>query len=694
MREYTTDKLRNVAFVGHQGSGKTTLVEALLFNTGALSRLGKIEEKNTVSDWEDEEKERGISLSTSLIPIEFQDHKINVLDTPGYTDFQGEVKNAIRVADSVIVVVDAVSGVEVGTQLAWEYALAYQQPIVVVVNKLDRENASFERTMNSLRENFPEYKFIPVMIPIGEEANFKGVVNLITLKAYMGAGGERSDLPADVEATAKAAHTVLVEAAAEADDALIEKYFSEGDLTFEEIRDGMRKAARDAYLKTVPVFVTSGAKNVGTIPLLEAMVVYVAPPSERRVQVTPHNGGEKTFLYAPQSDGGPLAAYVFKTSNDRFVGTLNYFRIFSGSLSNDSRPFNSTRSVEERFNSLMVLRGKEQFPATVLHCGDIGVVAKLTQTKTGDTFSSKDNALQISKPEFPDPLYQVALHPRTQADSAKMGTILTSLCEADPTLRWRQDPDIKQTVLEGMGEAHISVSLARAEKLGVGIDTLMPKVPYKETVQKTGSATHRHKKQTGGAGQFGEVSMRVEPNPDANYEFKWEVVGGAVSTSFGPSIEKGINSVLERGVLAGFPIVHVRAVVFDGKEHPVDSKDIAFQTAGREAFKEAFLLGNPILLEPIVNVIITVPESMMGDILGDLNTRRGRVQGMDTVGSKSVVSAQVPLAEMLRYGNDLRSMTGGRGIYTIKFSHYDTVPSNVAQPIIAAHKAEEAAAHS
>jgi len=694
MREYTTDRLRNVALVGHQGSGKTTLVEALLFNTGAVSRLGRIEEKNTVSDWEDEEKERGISLSTSLVPVEFSDHKINLLDTPGYTDFQGEVKNAIRVADSVVVVVDAVAGVEVGTQLAWEYAEAYQQPIVVVVNKLDRENASFDRTMDTLRTSFPEYKFIPVMIPIGEEANFKGVINLITLKAYLGAGADRSELPADMVDTAKAAHTVMVEAAAEADDKLIEKYFSEGDLSPEEIRDGMRKAARDAYLKTVPVFVTSGAKNIGTIPLMEAMVVYVSPPSERRVQVTPPNDEEKTFLYAPQSDSGPLAAYVFKTSNDRFVGTLNYFRIFSGSLSNDSRPLNTTRGVEERFNSLMVLRGKEQFATTLLHCGDIGVIAKLSQTKTGDTFASKDNALQISRPDFPAPLYTVALTPRTQADSAKMGTILTSLCEADPTLRWRQDPDIKQTVLEGMGEAHIAVSLARAEKLGVGIDIAVPKVPYKETVRKTGSATYRHKKQTGGAGQFGEVSMRVEPNAESNYEFKWAVVGGAVSSSFGPSIEKGINSVLDHGVLAGFPIVNVRAVVFDGKEHPVDSKDIAFQTAGREAFKEAFLLGEPILLEPIMDVKITVPEAMMGEILGDLNTRRGRVQGMDTVGNKSVVTAQVPQAEMMRYGNDLRSMTGGRGIYTISFSRYDPVPTNVAQPIIAAHKAEEAAAHS
>ena len=693
MREYTSDKLRNVAFVGHQSSGKTSLVEALLFNSGAITRQGKIEEKNTVSDWEDEAKERGLSLSTSLIPVEFNDHKINVLDAPGYTDFQGEVKNAIRVADSVLVVVDAVSGVEVGTELAWEYAQVYQQPIIVTVNKMDRENANFERALESLRLHFPEYKFVPVMIPIGAEANFKGVVNLLTMKAYYDAGAERSDLPDDMAEAADAARTVLVEAAAEADDKLIEKYFAESDLTSEEIRDGMRKAARDAYLKTVPVFVTSGSKNIGTVPLLEALIVYVGPPSDRRVQVLQPKG-EKSFLTAPQTDDGPLAAYVFKTSNDRFVGTLNYFRIFSGSVNNETRAWNATQEAEERFNSLMVMRGKEQIPVTKLHAGDIGVVAKLTHTKTGDAFSSKENPIQITKPDFPAPLYTVALMPKTQADSAKMGTILTSLCEADPTLRWRQDPQIKQTVLEGMGEIHISVTLARAEKLGVGILTETPKVPYRETITSTGSSTYRHKKQTGGAGQFAEVSLRVEPNAGNGFEFKSAVVGGAISSSFFPSIEKGIHSVLENGVMAGFPIVDVRAVVFDGKEHPVNSKDIAFQTAGREAFREAFMDANPVLFEPIMLLKVTVPESMMGDIMGDLNTRRARVQGMDTDGPRSIVSAIVPLSEVMRYGNELRSMTGGRGIYTLEFSHYDQVPPQIAQTIISQHKAEVEAAHS
>ncbi|MEP7294465.1 MAG: elongation factor G, partial [Chloroflexota bacterium] len=525
------------------------------------------------------------------------------------------------VAESVLVVVDAVAGVEVGTELAWQYAEAYQQPIIVTINKMDRENANFENALASLRAHFPEYKFIPVMIPIGAEANFKGVVNLLTMKAYFDAGAERSDLPAEMQSAADAARTVLVEAAAEADDALIEKYFAEMDLTSDEIRDGMRKAARDAYLKTVPVFVTSGTKNIGTVPLLEAMIVYVSPPLDRRVQVQ-NASGEKSFLLAPQSDEGPLAAYVFKSSNDRFVGTLNYFRIFSGNVTNETRAWNATQGVEERFNSLMVMRGKEQIPTTKLHAGDIGVVAKLTHTKTGDAFSSKENPIQITKPDFPTPLYQVALQPKTQADSAKMGQILTSLCESDPTIRWRQDPQVKQTILEGMGEIHIAVTLARAEKLGVGILTETPKVPYRETVTTTGSATYRHKKQTGGAGQFAEVSMRVEPNAGNGYEFKSAVVGGSISGSFLPSIEKGVHSVLEHGVIAGFPIVDVKAVVYDGKEHPVDSKDIAFQTAGREAFREAFAEASPVLFEPIMEVKITVPEAMMGEIMGDLNTRR------------------------------------------------------------------------
>jgi elongation factor G len=592
------------------------------------------------------------------------------------------------VADSVVVVEDAVSGVEVGTELAWEYAEAYQQPIIVTINKMDRENASFEATLDQLKERFPDYKFIPVMLPIGAENDFKGVINLLTLKAYYDAGADRSDLPDELAEGAAAARLELVEAAAEAEDALIEKYFEEGDLTNEEIRDGMRKAARDSNLKTVPVFVSSGTQSIGTIPLLEALVVYVSPPSVRRVQLI-NAAGEKEFLMPPQQDDGPLEAYVFKTTTDRFVGTLTFFRIFSGKIDADSRYHNVTRSTDERFGSLIVMRGKEQANVPVLHAGDVGVVAKLAETKTGDTIGDKSNPREVMKPDFAPPLYMVALTPVTQTDGTKMGPVLTNLCQADPTLAWRHDSDTHETILEGMGEAHVNLAVSRAAGLGVNLETGLPKVPYKETITKTAETTYRHKKQSGGAGQFAEISLRLEPNTGNGYEYVTKVVGGAISNSFLPSIDKGIQGVLPEGVIAGFPVVDVRAVVFDGKEHPVDSKDIAFQIAGREGFKEGFMNAGPVLQEPIMNVKITVPESMMGDVMGDLNTRRGRVQGMDSDAGKSVVNAQVPLAEMLRYGNDLRSMTGGRGIYTMEFAHYEQVPPHLMDSVISQSKKAE-----
>jgi elongation factor G len=687
MNEYTSENIRNVALVGHQSSGKTSLVEALLYNTGVTSRIGTIAEKNTVSDWDDEEKERGLSLSTSLVPIEFNGTKINVLDAPGFTDFQGELKNAIRVADSVIVVVDAVAGVEVGTELAWEYARVFQQPIIVVINKMDRENANFDEVMDQLETSFEDYKFVPVMLPIGQESEFKGVANALTQKAYLGAGGERSDLPEEYEDIIEAAHLDLMEAAAEADDELLQKYFDEENLSADEVRDGMRKASRSHLLKTVPVFVTSATENIGTIPLLEAFVAYCSPPTVRRVRIK--RDGATEYIKAPQSDDKMLAAYVFKTLNDKYVGTLNYFRIFSGTITSDSRNINANSGQEERFNSLFVMRGKEQVPVKKLHAGDIGVVAKLTHTKTGDTFSDKDTGFLVVQPDFPTPLYMVAVTPHGQADSAKMGPTLTSLCDADPTLRWRQDEDTKQTVLEGMGQIHIDVTLKHAESLGVNIDVAMPKVPYRETVTGTAEATYTHKKQTGGAGQYGRVDLRVAPS-DENFEFVSSVFGGAISHQFLSSAEKGIRAVLSDGVIAGYPVEKVKVDVFDGKEHPVDSKDIAFQIAGREAFREAFRKANPVLLEPIMDVAITIPEAMMGDIMSDLNTRRGRVQGMDTVGLKSVVTAEVPLSEMLRYGNDLRSMTGGRGIYTMEFNRYDKMPSHVQEQLVAQMESEDA----
>ena len=680
MKEYQSENIRNVALVGHQSCGKTSLVEAMLYSTGAITRLGNISEANMVSDWDDEERERGLSLSTSLVPIEFNDTKINVLDTPGFTDFQGELKNAIRVADSVIVVVDAVSGVEVGTELAWEYARVYQQPIIVVINKMDRDNANYEEVLDQIRNQFEDYKFVPIMLPIGEQASFKGVANALTQKAYFEAGCERADLPEEYADALEEAHMALMEAAAEADDDLLEKYFEEESLSFDEIREGMRKASRSPDLKTVPVFVASATANVGTIPLLEALVAYTAAPTDRAVSIM--RGDQEDVLGAPHRDDDPLAAYVFKTLNDRFVGTLNYFRVFSGTINSDARHTNVNSGTDERFNSLFVMRGKEQMPVKMLHAGDIGVVAKLTDTKTGDTFADADSDIRIVSPVFPAPLYMVAVAPRAQADSAKMGPTLSNLCDADPTLRWRQDGDTRQTVLEGMGQIHLDVTLKRAEALGVNIDTDMPRVPYRETITGNAESSYTHKKQTGGAGQYGRVDLKVEPI-GGGFEFESSVFGGAISQQFVSSTEKGIRAVLAYGVIAGYPVERVKVIVFDGKEHPVDSKDIAFQIAGREAFRAAFRKAKPVLLEPIMDVKITVPETMMGDIMSDLNTRRGRVQGMDTVGFRSVVTAEVPLAEMLRYGNDLRSMTGGRGIYTMVFNRNDRVPTYIQEEIIA-----------
>ena len=686
MKEYTTDKIRNVVLVGHQGSGKTSLVEALLFNTGVINRIGSISDKNTVSDWDDEERSRGMSINTSLIPLEYNGHKVNILDTPGFTDFQGEVKNAVRVADAVIVVVDAVSGVEVGTELVWEYAEQFQQPIMVVINKMDRDNANFENVLNQLQETFGKYDFVPVTIPIGSQSGLKGVAGALTKMAYMGVGTERSDLPDDMVDAVDEAHTVIVEAAAETDDELMQKYFDEGELSVEEVREGMRKASRSHLRRTVPVFVTSATENIGIATLMEALLVYVSSPEVRRVRIKREGQEGFEYMKAPQSSDKPLAAYVWKTQSDKY-GTQNFFRIFSGKITANSRNLNASTGEEERFSNLMTLRGNQSMDVDVLHAGDIGVVSKLNNTHTGNTFADKDQGFHVVIPDFPAPLYMVAVTPHTQADSAKMGSVLSSLADNDPTIRWRQDPETRQTILEGMGEIHIATVLKKAEVLGVGIDTHMPRVPYRETISTTAEATYRHKKQSGGAGQFGEVSLRVEPIDLDEFVYETKIFGGAISQQFLPSIEKGIRQVLEEGIIVGNPIVQVKAVAFDGKEHPVDSKDIAFQIAGREAFKEAFNKANPSLLEPIMDVKITVPETMMGDIMGDLTTRRGRVQGMDSVSFKTIINAQVPLAEMLRYGNDLRSMTGGRGIYTMEFAHYERVPAHLQEEIVEATKA-------
>ena len=689
MGTYSTKNIRNIALVGHSGCGKTSLSEAMLFDTGATTRLGRIEDGATVSDWDDEEKRRRVSINTSVIPCEWKGSKINVLDTPGYADFAGDVVAAVAVADAGLVMVDAVAGVEVGVELTWSYLNERNLPRLVVINKMDRENASFEKALQSLREHFSG-TIVAMQVPMGKEHDFHGVVDLMQMKAFVGSKGEVQEIPASLKAEVEKARTQLVEAAAEGNDDLIMKYLEGEELTAEEIQLGLSLGIRTGAI--IPVMCTAASANVGIQALMDALLQLAPSPADAAAASAVKVATEETVTLTPNPTG-PLAALVFKTVADPYVGRVTFFRVFSGPMHSDSRVFNSRSQAEERIPQLFTPRGEQHTNVDTIIAGDIGAVAKLTSTVTSDTLCDKSMQMQMPKPSYPSPLFAVAISPKTKTDSAKLGPTLARLSEEDPTLRWRQEPTTQQTILEGMGDTHIDIAIRRMEgKFGVSVETAVPKVPYQESVTKNASAMYRHKKQTGGAGQFGEVHLEVKPlGRGAGFEFSTDrVFGGVIANSFFSSIEKGIKSVLEAGPVAGYPVVDVRAEVYDGKMHPVDSKDIAFQVAGREAFKLAMQQANPVLLEPIMDVAITVPDEYMGDVLGDINTKRARVHGMTQERGRSVVTAQVPLAEMQRYATDLRSITQGRGIFTMSLSHYEVVPGHVAEGIIAEAKREAA----
>jgi elongation factor G len=687
MKSYRSKELRSISLLAHASAGKTSLAEAMLFVTGAINRLGRVEDGTTIADFDEEELERKISLSTALVPCEWNGHKLNVLDTPGYADFIGEVRQAVRVSDSVVIVVDSVAGVEVGTEVVWAMAEQAGLPRLVVINKMNRDNANFDQALKSLEAKF-DAAFVPFQLPLGSQSSFRGVVDLIDMKAYEGQKASETAVPAELQGQVDDYRTRLIEAAAEADDELIEKYLEEEELTDEEIKTGLRAAVQAGSI--VPVFCTDATASLGIQPLMDAMIAYLPSPLDAG-PVTAKNPATSQEESLKPDGVEPLTALVFKTTADPYVGKLSYFRVYSGDLSSDSRVHNERSNEEERIGQILVMRGKEQLPVDRLASGDIAAVAKLSHTLTGDTLCDQGHPLQLPGIEFPNPLHAVAVAPKTQADSAKLNTVLTRIVEEDPSMRWYNEYTTRQTILSGMGDAHIDIAVRRmARKFSTEVLTSEPKVPYKETVTQINSARYRHKKQTGGAGQFAEVEMRIEPLPrDSGFEYDWEVFGGAISRSFQPSIEKGIKSVIQHGVIAGYPVVDVKVAVVDGKEHPVDSKDIAFQIAGREAFKQAVLEGNPVLLEPIYNIRVVVPEQFMGDVLGDLNTRRAQVQGMDQERGNSIVTAQVPMAEIQRYSIDLRSLTQGRGYYSIALSHYQNVPSHIAQQIIENAKKEK-----
>ena len=686
MKEYTTEFLRNIALVSHGGAGKTMLAEAFLHATGATTRLGKVEDSTTVSDYDEEEQRRKISIYSSVIPIEHRDHKINVIDAPGYTDFVGEAISALSVADGAIILVDAVAGVEVGTELAWRYADEFNLPRFFVINKMDRDNADFEKTFATVEEFVRAHgkRAIKVHLPIGEKQGFKGVVDIIGMKSYMGDGKTIAEIPAELKEEAEAAHFTLVEAAAEGEDELMEKYLENGVLTDEEMVRGLEDVVYAGVF--VPVFCAAGGREIGTIALLNDIIDLMPSPLKATQRIAQGKDGEEKLT---PSDSGPLAAFVWKTTADPFVGKVTYFRVFSGTIQADARVWNQSKGAEERMSGLHFQRGKEQIAAKVIHAGDIASVSKLTATTTGDTFCDKGHPLTIERPKFPAALYRVAITPKTQADAAKISPTLTRLCEEDMTLSWQNDPITHETVLQGMGDQHIDVALHRAQtKFQVGLNTQQPKIPYREGITRKASGQYRHKKQSGGAGQFGEVHLRIEPLPEADFEFTDELVGMNLSKSYLPPIEKGIKATMERGAFAGYPMSNVKVIVYDGKEHEVDSKPVAFEIAGREAFKLAVQDAGPVLFEPIMSVRVTVPDANMGDVMSDLNTRRGRVQGTESEHGNTIIIAHVPMAEMTRYTTQLRSITGGRGYFTMEFDHYDVVPTQIANTIIEAHKKE------
>ena len=677
MKEYPTDKLRNVALLGHGGSGKTTFAEAALFASGATTRMGKVEDGTTASDYDDEEKRRRQSLNLSVIPVEWKDYKFNLLDTPGYPDFVGEERSAVRVADLGLIFVDAVAGIAVGTELAMQAVEDANIPRAIMISGMDRENADYGQMLADLREAFHQ-TVVPLIIPVGAHQGFSGVIDLVSRKYLKGPRGEETPVPAEMQAEMESAREKLVEAAAEGEDELLEKFFEQGTLDDADVIRGLRAAIRKKTF--VPVFCAASSAGIGIHAMLFSLANYAPAPLDRGGD--PDDGRHGTVLF------------VFKTMADPFVGKLSLFRVVDGPVhGGDTRLICARTGSEDRLSTLYVLRGKEQIPMPVFHTGDIGMAAKLAQVQTGDTLADKAHAaVALPGIQFPNPLFAVSLQPKSKNDTAKLSPALSRICEEDPSLTWRTDNVTKELILLGMGQSHIDVAIAKLHsKFAVDVDTSEPKVAYQEAITKKGQARYRHKKQTGGAGQFAEVEMSVEPTePGAHYEFDWAVFGGAISGSYQSSIEKGIKQVMEAGVVAGYPIHDVKCSVLDGKEHPVDSKPIAFEICARRVFREAFEQSGPILLEPIYRFNIVAPEGSTGDVMGNLNTKRAQIITMDQRGNKTVITADAPLAEMQRYSTDLRSLTQGRGFYEMEFQRYAQVPGNLAQVIVAKHKAEMA----
>jgi elongation factor G len=688
MKVYDAASIRNVTIAGHSGAGKTQLAAAILFDAGMVNRFGKVDDGTTVTDFDEEEVARKHTLAASLAYAEWNKHKVNLIDTPGFGNFLSDTLSAMRVCDAAAVVVDAVSGVEVQTEKVWDAAEMYELPRLVVVNRIDRERASLSRTLDSLNTAFGR-TVIPVQLPIGEEKSFKGVVDLVGMKAYVyetdGSGKFKEEgVPAGMADAVKAARDSLIEMVAEADDKLMEKFFEEGTLTQDELVSGLRTAVLGR--KVFPLFCTSSILNVGVQPLIDAFINYVPAPSDRPFKGT--KGGQEVEVTA--AEGGAYAAFVWKTVADPFAGRISMFRVMSGSLKADTTVYNLTKEAPERLGHLALMQGKTQTDVPEIKAGDMGAVAKLKETVTNDTLTDK-GGVAFNPMKFPEPVLSYAIEPKSRGDEDKISSSLQRLQEEDPTIRSSRDPQTKELLLSGQGQLHIEVTVAKLKRrFGVEVNLKPPKIPYRETITAATDAHGRHKKQTGGHGQFGDCSIRMEPLPrGSDFEFVDKIFGGAIPLTFRPAVEKGIQDTRLRGYLAGYPVVDFRVTLTDGKYHDVDSNELSFKMAGRLAFKDAMTRCKPTILEPIMNVEVYAPSDFAGDLMGDLNGRRGRIAGMDTKGGMTVIKAQVPMSEMLTYEQQLTSATGGRGSYHMEYSHYEEVPSHIQSKIVAAHKAEK-----
>ncbi len=689
MKVFDAAGIRNVALVGHSGSGKTQLASALLFDAGAVNRLGKVDDGTTVTDYDDEAIARKHTLSASLAYLEWNKAKINLIDSPGMGNFLSEARAALRVVDAAVVVVDAVSGVEVSTEKVWAIAEEFRLPRLIALNRLDRERSSLDRALESMRERLGR-NCVPVQLPIGEERDFTGVVDLVAMKAITFPADESGtptvgDVPDALVAAAQNARDGLIEMVAEADDALMEKFFEAGTLTQEELAEGLSRAVQSGRL--FPVYCTSGLRNIGVQPLADAVVAHVPPPSTREFPGrTP--AGEPATRAA--DDAQPLVLWVWKTVADPFAGRITLFRVVSGVLTADATVPNVTRDGSERFGHLLALQGKTQTHVPELHAGDLGAVAKLKDTHTSDTLGDKAAGFVVPPITFPEPVLAYAIEPKTRGDEDKIGTAMQRLREEDPSIGYGRDEQTHELLLSGQGQLHIEVTVAKLRRrFGVEVNLKPPRIAYRETITAKVEAHGRHKKQTGGHGQFGDCRIRMEPLPrGGDFEFANEIFGGAIPRQFVPAVEKGIQEARMRGYLAGYPVVDFKATVYDGSYHDVDSNEMSFKMAGRLAFKDAMSRARPTLLEPIMNVEVYAPSDFAGDLMGDLNSRRGRISGMDTRGAATVIKATVPMAEMLTYEQTITSTTGGRGSYHMEFSHYDEVPGHLHDKIISTAKAE------